>query len=67
MILKFIFSFIVLFISCQDKKEEESGPLVGTWKLIEMGKYTVSGKCSGDVDDDEYRGLKSQGFTLTLE
>ena len=32
-----------------------------------MGKYTVSGKCSGDVDDEEYRGLKSRGFTLELE
>ena len=62
-----LLTFFIIFISCQDKKDEESGPLVGTWKLIEMGKYTVSGKCSGDVDDEEYRGLKSQGFTLELE
>ena len=35
-----ILALLIIFISCQDKKDEESGPLVGTWKLIEMGKYT---------------------------
>ena len=64
---KFVFIIYVLMLGCQDKKEEEASPLVGTWKLIEMGTYTVSGKCSGEVDDEEYRGLKSKGFTLTLE
>ena len=62
-----IIAFLFIFISCQDKKNEEPGPFVGTWKLIEMGTYKVSGKCSGEVDDEDYRGLKSKGFTLTLE
>ena len=62
-----ILALLFILISCQDKKDEESGPLVGTWKLIEMGNYKVSGKCDGEVDDEEYRGLKSKGFTLVLE
>ena len=62
-----ILALLLILISCQDKKDDESGPLVGTWKLIEMGTYKVSGKCSGEVDDEEYRGLKSKGFTLTIE
>jgi hypothetical protein len=64
---KTILALLLIFIGCQDKKDEESGPFVGTWKLIEMGKYEVSGKCSGEVDDEEYRGLKSKGFTLLME
>ena len=62
-----ILALLFIFISCQDKKDEESGPFVGKWNLIEMGTYKISGKCSGEVDDEEYRGLKSKGFTLSLE
>lgn len=62
-----ILALLFIFISCQDKKDEESGSFVGKWNLIEMGTYKISGKCSGEVDDEEYRGLKSKGFTLSLE
>ena len=64
---KVVFIVFLLMIGCQDKKEEEASPFAGTWQLIEMGKYKVPGKCSGEVDDEEYRGLKSKGFTLTIE
>ena len=59
-----ILALLLILISCQDKKDEESGPLVGTWKLIEMGNYKVSGKCDGEVDDEEYRAVSYTHLTL---
>lgn len=64
---KSLFLAIIFIFSCQDKEDEETSQFVGKWKLIEMGKYLVAGKCEGEIDDEEYRGLKSKGFTLTLE
>ena len=64
---KSLFLAIIFIFSCQDKEDEETSQFVGKWKLIEMGKYLVAGKCDGEIDDEEYRGLKSKGFTLTLE
>ena len=64
---KLLFLITIFLFSCQDKKNEETSQFTGKWKLIEMGKYLVAGKCEGEIDDEEYRGLKSKGFTLTLE
>ena len=64
---KLLFLITIFLFSCQDKKNEEASQFTGKWKLIEMGKYLVAGKCEGEIDDEEYRGLKSMGFTLTLE
>ena len=57
-----LFLSLILF-ACQEKKDENNSIFIGTWKVIEMGKYEVS-TCSGTINEDEFRGFKGKGCLL---
>ena len=63
---KLIILLLLLFTSCEDKKDGEISKFVGTWIVNEMGTYEVA-TCSGEVDDTEWRGLKGKCLTITLQ
>ena len=60
-----LFLSLILF-ACQGKKDENNSIFIGTWKVIEMGKYEVS-TCSGTINEDEFRGFKGKGGAIFLE
>ena len=63
---KLLILLLLLFTSCEEKKDGEISKFVGTWVVTEMGTYQVA-TCSGEVDDTEWRGLKGKGLTITLQ
>ncbi|SVE22296.1 uncharacterized protein METZ01_LOCUS475150, partial [marine metagenome] len=36
----------MILFACQEKKDENNSIFIGTWKVIEMGKYQIS-TCTG--------------------
>lgn len=63
---KLLFLLLFCLNACEEKKSGEMSLFIGTWKVTEMGTYQ-SAKCSGEIDDTEWRGLKGKGLTITLE
>jgi len=63
---KLLLILVFVLMACEEKKDEELSPFIGTWAVTEKGVYQVS-DCSGEVDDSEWRGLKSKGVTITIE
>jgi len=63
---KIIILWLLILIACEEKKDEETSLFIGNWKVTEVGTYE-SALCTGEIDDTEWRGLKSKGVTITLE
>ena len=63
---KIILLLSMILFACQEKKDENNSIFIGTWKVVEMGKYQIS-TCTGTIDDDEFRGFKGKGGTISLE
>ena len=63
---KYLLFLSFILFACEGEKDENSSIFIGTWKVIEMGKYQVS-TCSGTINDDEFRGFKGKGGSITLE
>ena len=63
---KYLLFLSFILYACEGEKDENSSIFIGTWKVIEMGKYQVS-TCSGTINDDEFRGFKGKGGSITLE
>ena len=63
---KIILLLSMRLFACEEKKDENNSIFIGTWKVVEMGKYQIS-SCTGTIDDDEFRGFKGKGGTISLE
>ena len=63
---KYLLFLSFILFACEGEKDENSSIFIGPWKVIEMGKYQVS-TCSGTINDDEFRGFKGKGGSITLE